>query len=217
MVVKPDMLFGQRGLNNLVFFKNKTVGDVRLNDALEWIKQKSSKETTLKSGQRGKITHFIVEPFVTHKKSDEYYVGIVSEDRSDIIYISLEGGVDIEENWNSKITTIDIPVLSKNSELNKIIEASMPKNIPFEKKEQFIKFIEQLYRFYRDMHFIYFEINPLVIYKNSIEILDLVAKVDDLAYFLVGDKWGNIDFPTQFGQKELTAVSYTHLTLPTKA
>lgn len=37
LVVKPDMLFGKRGLNKLVYLKNKQAGDVDVTLASRWI------------------------------------------------------------------------------------------------------------------------------------------------------------------------------------
>ncbi|WP_291492477.1 ATP citrate lyase citrate-binding domain-containing protein, partial [Desulfurella sp.] len=56
------------------------------------------------------------------------------------------------------------------------------------------------YQFFKDLHFTYFEINPLVIFDNRVFVLDLVAKIDDTAMYLVGKKWGDIDFTQGFSR-----------------
>jgi ATP-citrate lyase beta-subunit len=38
--------------------------------------------------------------------------------------------------------------------------------------------------------------------NNKMAILDLVARLDDTAGFLMADKWGDIEFPTAFGMEE---------------
>lgn len=74
LVAKPDMLFGKRGVNNLVLFKDKKPGDIRLEDAANWIDEKRQGECILHSGQKGRLTHFIVEPFTPHTQEQEYYI-----------------------------------------------------------------------------------------------------------------------------------------------
>ena len=76
LVAKPDMLFGKRGKNNLVLFKDKKVGDVTLDKAINWIDEKSSKKQEVYFKFDGDkpigepkvdmLTHFIVEPFTPH-------------------------------------------------------------------------------------------------------------------------------------------------------
>merc|ERR1719243_308054 len=53
------------------------------------------------------------------------------------------------------------------------------------------------------MHFAYLEINPLVMLSdNSVVPLDMAAKLDETANFLVAQKWGEIDWPAPFGRAE---------------
>ena len=42
LVAKPDMLFGKRGKNDLVLFRDEKPGDVSLAKATSWIDEKSS-------------------------------------------------------------------------------------------------------------------------------------------------------------------------------
>lgn len=44
------------------------------------------------------------------------------------------------------------------------------------------------------------EINPIVVVGDRITPLDMAAKIDETASFLVGQKWGDIDFPAPFGE-----------------
>ena len=66
LVVKPDMIFGKRGLNGLVYYRNDQPGDVGLEAAARWIDARRAETTTLLSGQQGVLSRFIVEPFVAH-------------------------------------------------------------------------------------------------------------------------------------------------------
>lgn len=66
-------------------------------------------------------------------------------------------------------------------------------------------FIAQLYEVYRQNHFTYLEINPLVVVGNTIHILDLAAKLDETANFICSERWKTrqgtaISFPAPFGR-----------------
>jgi ATP-citrate lyase beta-subunit len=204
LVAKPDMLFGKRGFNNLVLYKVTTPGDVTLQDAAKWIDEKYAHDTILHSGQKGKLTHFIVEPFTQHTEEQEYYVSATTVNDMDVLYMSAEGGVEVEEGWNEKVTEVSIPIGVSDHDLEQLIRANVPQDIPKDNKERFITFCTQFYRFYRDMHFAYLEINPLVMLDNTMRILDMVAKVDDTAEYLMGENWGKIEYPTPFGMEDKT-------------
>ena len=45
---------------------------------------------------------------------------------------------------------------------------------------------------------------------NKIELLDMVAKLDDTAGFMMVDEWGDIDFPTSFGMEEKVSRSFSY-------
>ncbi|MCK5684747.1 ATPase, partial [bacterium] len=194
LVVKPDMLFGKRGKNGLVYYKNENPGDVSWEDAKKWIKEKSSDTTTLHSGQSGTLSHFIVEPFNPH--SDEYYLSINLGDKYDEIFFSLQGGVDIEENWDS-VLTIKLDESISAEEAHEIIKNELRK---FTDTEKFDSFVCSAYVFFRNMHYTYLEFNPFVLEDDKIILLDLVAKVDDTAHFLKGHIWGDLEFPAPFGR-----------------
>jgi len=202
LVAKPDMLFGKRGKNGLVLFKVNKPGDVTLEDAAKWIDEKRSHDVTLLSGQKGRLTHFIVEPFTPHSEDEEYYIAATTLDENyDVLYLSAHGGMEVEENWD-KVTEVKIPIDMDDANIEHLVRANVPADIPEENKERFITFAEQFYKFFRDLNFAYLEINPIVIQGNDVHLLDLVARLDDTAGFLMKDKWGDIEFPTPFGMPE---------------
>ena len=202
LVAKPDMLFGKRGKNGLVLFKVEKPGDVTLEDAAKWIDEKQSHDVTLLSGQHGKLTHFIVEPFTPHTQDQEYYIAATTVGEDDVLYMSAEGGMEVEEGWDEKVNEVRIPINMDEADIEKAIRANVPEDIPAENKETFASFAIQFFKFFRDMHFAYLEINPIVLVGNDAHILDLVARLDDTAGFLMKDKWGDIEFPTAFGMEE---------------
>ncbi|WP_457596484.1 ATP citrate lyase citrate-binding domain-containing protein [Hydrogenimonas sp.] len=204
LVAKPDMLFGKRGKNGLVLFKVEKPGDVRLEDAAKWIEEKQSHEVTLLSGQKGMLTHFIVEPFTPHTQDQEYYISATVVDNDDVLYMSAEGGMEVEEGWEEKVNEVRIPINMSDEEMERAVRASVPAGIPDEAKERFAAFAIQFFKFYRDLNFAYLEINPIVMIENNAHILDLVARLDDTAGFMMRDKWGDIEFPTPFGMEDMT-------------
>ncbi|GAB6074789.1 ATP citrate lyase citrate-binding domain-containing protein [Nautilia lithotrophica] len=202
LVAKPDMLFGKRGKNNLVLFKVNKPGDVTLEDAAKWIDEKRSGKVTLLSGQSGELTHFIVEPFTPHSEDEEYYIAATTfDENNDVLYLSAHGGMEVEENWD-KVTEVKIPIDASDEEIEKLVKENIPADIPADKKDVYANFAINFYKFFRDLNFAYLEINPVVIVGNNVYLLDLVARLDDTAGFMMKDKWGDIEFPTPFGMPE---------------
>ncbi|HIE34817.1 MAG TPA: ATPase [Campylobacterales bacterium] len=204
LVAKPDMLFGKRGKNNLVLFKVNKPGDVTLEDAAKWIDEKRASETTLLSGEKGVLTHFIVEPFTPHSEDEEYYIAATTLDENfDVLYMSAHGGVEVEENWD-KVVEVKIPIDASNDEIEKIIKDNIPSDIPSDKKDVYANFAVSFYKFFKDLNFAYLEINPVVIVDDNVYLLDLVARLDDTAGFMMKEIWGDIEFPTPFGMEDKT-------------
>jgi ATP-citrate lyase beta-subunit len=188
LVIKPDQIIGKRGKNNLILL------NAELQDVKKWIKHNMGETITI-GGITGELNTFIIEPFIP--KNDEYYVAIKSEPTSDIILFSTKGGVNVEENWEFN-KQIGIPI---GEDASKIDIEGMLADVPKERVEPIISFIHALFKLYVDLHFTFLEINPFTFQDNSIVPLDLKAKVDGTANFVVGKKWGDIKFPEPFGQK----------------
>ncbi len=179
LVVKPDQLFGKRGKHGLVLL------NADFESAKEWIKEHMHKIVQIGKA-KGELTHFIVEPFVPHEK--EYYIAIKTEAEGDRIYFSEEGGIEIEENWE-KVKQFFVPILGSVDEVD------------FSGVSDLIShFIKSLYKFFVDLDFTYLEINPFAIVNEEVIPLDLVARLDDTAYFWNKEKWNGIEFPVPFGR-----------------
>jgi ATP-citrate lyase beta-subunit len=188
LVVKPDQLFGKRGKNNLLLL------DVDFERACAWINERMNKEVTIvqTTGETtGRLTHFLIEPFVPHE--EEYYLAFTSKREVDVIHFSTKGGVDIEEVWDS-VVTIEVPVLTDPATVD--VASHLPS---IANKETIAEFIKVLYRIYCDYHFAYLEFNPIAFSGDTIVPLDTVAKLDDTAAFQCAEKWGAIEFPKAFG------------------
>jgi len=198
LVVKPDMIFGKRGLNGLVYFQERQPGDVRLEEAAHWIDARRAETTTLHSGQQGVLSRFIIEPFVAHAGDAEYYISAVLGDTNDVLTLSAQGGISIEEHWD-QVNSVEIPVDTDGETLLDLINTAVPGGLA--EPSQFALFASDFYRFFRDLHFAYLEINPFSLAGDRVHLLDLVAKVDDTASHLMEERWGPLYFPTPFGMK----------------
>lgn len=190
LVAKPDQLFGKRGKNNLLYV-NKSWAEVQ-----KWIKEKMNKKVKIiqTTGETsGVLTHFLVEKFVPH--DDEYYIAITTHREKDTIHFSTNGGVDIEEAWDS-VVELDIPIEKNIDDMD--VKSFLPKELG-DKKETVAMFIKSLYKMLVDYHFVYLELNPFTFIKDEPVALDCVAKVDDYASFQCAEKWGDFKFPSPFG------------------
>ncbi len=196
-VAKPDELFGKRGKNNLVF-----VGKTK-EETLEWIHSKAGKTTTIiQNGKQitGALNNFLVEPYIEHEQ--EFYIAIKTSRYSDIIYFSSNGGVDVEENWD-KVTEIKIPFKLENQPVTSLLLSKLERVIVNQEfRKQITEFISALYQTFKLLNFTYLEVNPFVIKDSKIYLLDLVARLDDTAWYqnkTLWEKAGNIEFPASFG------------------
>ena len=202
LVVKPDQLIKRRGKNNLVLV------NANYDQARAWIKEKSQRPITIHGkfdangkpadkGIEGQLTHFIIEPMVPHKESDESYLAIISTKDGDTIMFYPKGGVNVGD-VDTKAVRLEVPIgtFPKAAEIEKKLLTDVPAN----RKKCISGFIEALFKFYADLNFTYLEMNPIVVTKDSVVPLDLAAKLDSTAEFESGGKWGNIEFPAPFGR-----------------
>lgn len=158
-VIKPDQLFGKRGKHGLIGVNlDKAWLQVRLADYL-------NKSTTI-DGKTDALHTFLVEPFVPH--TDEYYIAIKATKDADVIYFSLQGWVEVEENWDN-VTEVSISPLEM---LTTEHISFIPENLQ--------SFVMKLFEAYRNYGFVYLEVNPFVLDESwNIHCLDMVAKVDN--------------------------------------
>jgi len=188
LVVKPDQLFGKRGKHKLLLI------DADWKKAVAWIKDRMNKEVEV-GGVKGRLSHFLVESFVSHKDDEEWYVAIRSEREEDIVYFSTKGGIFVEENWD-KVKHIPVPILADPDAVDftgQLADAG-------KRRDAVAAFLKALYRFYCDAGLGYLEINPFTFTESGDVVpLDVVAKVDDTAAFDCRAVWGNLEFPKPFG------------------
>ncbi|KAK3108901.1 hypothetical protein FSP39_018217 [Pinctada imbricata] len=198
LVVKPDQLIKRRGKLGLI----KAGAD--LEGVKEWLKNKLGKDFQI--GQaRGRLKNFIIEPFVAHEQNEEFYVCIHSHRYADSILFHHEGGIDIGD-VDAKAVKLDVSVGSDPSSDD--IKSKLLSKVPEAAKQKLTLFIAALYKVYKDLHFTYLEINPLVFTGGKIFILDLAAKIDQCAEYLCKAKWGDLEFPPPFGRDALPEEAY---------
>ncbi|MCD6213248.1 MAG: ATPase [Sulfurovum sp.] len=211
LVAKPDMLFGKRGKNGLVLFKDAKPGDVSLAKATSWIDEKSSEkqevffsfdgDTPTGEPSVDMLTHFLVEPFMPHTQEEEYYISATCVGDNDMLYMSAEGGMEVEEGWDDKVTEVAFAITDTEEEIAEKIRANVPADVAEKDKDAYAEFAIGFFRAYRELNFAYLEINPFVLQGNTVELLDMVAKLDDTAGFMMVDEWGDVEYPTSFGME----------------
>ncbi len=212
LVAKPDMLFGKRGKNNLVLFRDVKPGDVTLKKATTWIDEKSATpqsvyfsfdgDTPKGEAKTDMLTHFVVEPFTPHSQEEEYYISATCVGDNDMLYMSAEGGMEVEQGWAEKVTEVAFAITDTEEQIATKIRANVPADVAAADKAKFAEFAIGFFRAYRELNFAYLEINPFVMQGNRIELLDMVAKLDDTAGFMMAQQWGNVEYPTSFGMEE---------------
>lgn len=202
LVVKPDQLIKRRGKLGLIKV------NVDFSQCKQWIQERMGKEIKV-GNATGKLRTFIIEPFVAHEQPDEAYVCIYSHRAGDTILFHHEGGVDIGD-VDAKATKLEVAVDEKvaDDEFSSRVQAGLLSKLAKDKVPRVSKFIVELYRLYTDLHFTYLEINPLVVTKEGIYILDLAAKLDQTAEFLCKTKWGDFIYPTPFGRDAYPEEAY---------
>lgn len=193
LVVKPDQLIKRRGKAGLLAI-NKTWPEV-----VEWIKERMNKECKVEV-VTGILDHFIVEPFVPHKQSDEYYLCIQSFRDNDEVLFYHEGGVDVGD-VDAKGVRLSLAI-GVDPTIDQV-KTALLQQVPAGRQEYLAGFIAALVKLFRELNYVYMEINPLVMTDDGrITPLDMAAKIDETAHFLNGAQWGAIEFPAPFGRAE---------------
>ena len=89
------------------------------------------------------------------------------------------------------------------------VKSTLLGQVPVERQETLAGFIVALVKLFRDLNYVYMEINPLVMTSDGrITPLDMAAKIDETAHFLNSAQWGQIEFPAPFGRAEYPEEAY---------
>ncbi|XP_019361831.1 PREDICTED: ATP-citrate synthase isoform X1 [Gavialis gangeticus] len=198
LVVKPDQLIKRRGKLGLVGV------NLSLNQVKSWLKQRLGQETTI-ANAKGILKNFLIEPFVPHKQEEEFYVCIYAAREGDCVLFHHEGGVDVGD-VDAKAQKLLVGVNEKLAESD--VKKHLLVHAPEDKKDILASFISGLFNLYEDLYFTYLEINPLVVTKDGVHILDLAAKIDATADYICKVKWGDVEFPPPFGREAYPEEAY---------
>jgi len=201
LVVKPDMLFGQRGKHDLVGLK------LTLEEAEAFVKARVGRIITVENhashtAVTDAVTHFIIERFVPHE--EEFYLSIQSMREYTCIHLSHKGGIYIEENWDLvKEIRVEVGEQPQKPEGYNMDELFGSKTIA----DAVWSFVLESFRVFEDLDFTMMEFNPFVAVAQadgSIRCvpLDMRGELDDQAAFKNQKKWDGLDsFPRVFGHK----------------
>lgn len=199
LVVKPDMLFGKRGKNNLVLL------NADLDGARKFISEKIGQELDV-SGVTGTLTTFLIEPFVPH--TQEFYLSIQTVREGDRLSFGACGGIEIEDNWD-KVHSVVIPCGEPESNVQLDREQHVAPLLKDEEISQEMKsiltdFISACFETYVELDMTLLEMNPFAIDENGLPaILDSRVELDSYATFKNTKSWGtNLEFPEPWGREK---------------
>ncbi|KAJ1454823.1 citrate synthase-like protein [Pelagophyceae sp. CCMP2097] len=200
LVAKPDQLIKRRGKAGLIAI-NKTFDECK-----GWVNERMNKSWQVEQVE-GVLNTFLIEPFVPHAQEDEYYICIVSNREGEEMLFYHEGGVDVGD-VDAKAAKLQVGLTHDVSASE--INSALLMHVPAARQAKLASFLVTLLKCYRELHFVYMEINPIVVdAAGKITPLDLAAKIDETASFLVQSKWGaDIDFPAPFGRAEFPEEAY---------
>lgn len=198
LVVKPDQLIKRRGNNSLILL-NATWDEVTA-----WVSERMGKTIDI-DGIQGELNTFIVEPFLPHEESDEYYLAMRPLEEEDEILFYRQGGVavgDVDSKANSLCVRIGKDL--QDADIMKLLL----EGIKEERKEKISSFIRAVFEVYRSCGFAFLELNPAAWVDDSIVALDIAAKLDDTAHFECSEYWEDCRFPAPFGRTKTDEERY---------
>ncbi len=199
LVVKPDQLIKRRGKAGLLLI------DADWPTAQAWIAGHMRQDVQI-DDMRGQIDTFLIEPFVAHAPTDEYYVAIRTLRTGDEMLFYHQGGIDVGD-VDTLARRLLVPI--GNLPTPEMLEYNLLEQVPPNRRSLLAGFLATLYEFFVELHITYLEINPLVVQHNRIVPLDAAARLDDTATFEPGAKWwGSLVFPAPFGRHPTAEEAY---------
>lgn len=156
-------------------------------DLIKLDKKPSEILSIIKNFEKKGYSSFIIEEYFPHNLSDEVYFSIERTREGKRIYYSKHGGVNIEDNKEETEKFI----LHNDKDIIKI-KSSLGLNIEYVKK---------ILKVFDNFYLSFLEINPLVINRQGIHILDLAVEVDTTAEFFVQNAWNLSDFVSEVKMK----------------
>ena len=130
LVVKPDQLIKRRGKAGLVGIKLDWQG------VQDWIAERMQKEIRVEH-VTGQLDHFIVEPFVPHEQTSEYYICIQSDREGEEILFYSQGGVDVGD-VDAKAKRLHAAIDDDGLDPERILQAGLLNGVPKERLESYL-------------------------------------------------------------------------------
>ncbi|KAK6473188.1 ATP-citrate synthase-like isoform X1 [Huso huso] len=203
LVVKPDQLIKRRGKLGLVGV------NLDLQGVKEWLKPRLMKETTVSATTTARtpngVIYILLQKMCLTLPEEEFYVCIYASREGDHVLFHHEGGVDIGD-VDSKAQKFLVGVDEKLTEAD--VKNHLLGHAPAHKKDILASFVVGLFNLYEDLYFTYLEINPLVVTKDGVYVLDMAAKIDATADYICKAKWGDVEFPPPFGREAYPEEAY---------
>ncbi|KAF6000575.1 ATP citrate lyase [Cyanidiococcus yangmingshanensis] len=203
LVVKPDMLFGRRGKQNLVLL------DADLSKAAGFSEDLIHTRGDIEvQGIWGRVSTCIVEPYIPHE--NEFYLSIQSVRQGNLIGFSCAGGMNVEDNWDRLRTVLVSPAASlQEHQVEDLLVDLKDENA----RNLLRPYLIKLYSVFEDLDFTFLEMNPLTIAPGPADDglampeaqvwpLDLRAELDSYAAFKNARKWLDIQFPEPWGRSK---------------
>nr|APT69331.1 ATP-citrate lyase small subunit [Dunaliella tertiolecta]APT69333.1 ATP-citrate lyase small subunit [Dunaliella tertiolecta] len=189
LVVKPDMLFGQRGKHDLVGL------NLTWSQAETFIRERLGRTITVNECT-GPVTTFIVEPFMPH--TEEMYMCIQSKRLEYELSFSAMGGISIEEHWD-QLGSIKVDATVQGLSSDDV--APLTAKLPLELRNKVGDFIQSVFKVFLDVDATLIEMNPFTFDLSGQPFpLDIRMELDDTAQFRSGHKWCDAEFPLPFGR-----------------
>ena len=170
-VIKAQVPTGHRGVNGGVLkFKNKE----------EFIKAFNKISSLTFNGF--KPTSFLVEEAIKHKK--ELYAALTLDrnNKSPVLLVSQEGGVDIEKIPKSRIKRLDLDIFIGMIDYQKR-QAFEFMGLDEKYRLQFYSILDSLWRIFTDKDAELVEINPLAATDTQLMALDSKVSIEDDSLF----------------------------------
>ena len=190
LVAKPDQLIKRRGKGGLILLNADWAA------AKAWVQEKMSKVVEA-DGVQAPLNHFLVEQFLPHSQDQEVYICLQSTRDGEEFMFCRDGGVDVGD-VDAKAKRYTNLVGDEPTEA--ALSDALLAEVPEASRAALASFLMHLFKVFTDYHFVYLEINPLVIIDDKCYALDMAAKIDEAAHFLCEKKWGDLAFPAPFGR-----------------
>jgi succinyl-CoA synthetase beta subunit len=160
--------------------KRKKQGLVKVNCTAEEVVQEVTKWA------KERYRQFLVEPLIEHHPLSEQYLSVERVREGLKVLYSEKGGVNIEDDWHSVQeyivsynTKTDLGYIKNSQSVihNSLIE----------------KYVRHLIKVFNKYYFSFLEINPCVVEKGKVHILDVAAEIDSEALNLISEKISTLD------------------------